>query len=202
LNKWNFMVSVGVLLAVVLIGSGCGSSSNASSTTASTSTTSTSTTPNSSKTQTFGKIAVTSSAFNVGGPIPVRYTCDGAGVSPPLQWSGIPRGTAEIAVLAFDISPQTTSSVQWAVAGISPSASELVAGKLPAGAVVGANSAGKDGWGGMCGPKGQQQHAVFFLYALKTKLGLKPGFKALAVRKRFTAEKLASGLTLATYERP
>lgn len=123
-------------------------------------------------------------------------------MSPPLQWSGIPHGTAEIVVLAFDLSPQATSSVQWAVAGIPPSVSELAAGKLPAGAVVGANSAGKDGWGGMCGPKGQLQHAVFFLYALRKKLGLTAGFKALAVRGRFTAEKLASGLTLASYQRP
>ena len=126
------MVLVGVLLVAVLVGAGCGSSSSTSNTTASsaststpTATTSTSTTPSSSKKSTFGKIAVASSAFTVGGPIPVQYTCDGAGVSPPLQWSGIPKGTAEIVVLAFDLSPQATSSVQWAVAGIPPSVSEL-----------------------------------------------------------------------------
>jgi hypothetical protein len=34
--------------------------------------------------RTFGKIKVTSAAFKAGGPIGAKYTCDGAGISPPL----------------------------------------------------------------------------------------------------------------------
>ena len=32
--------------------------------------------------------------------LPVDYTCDGAGHSPPLAWSGVPDGTAALAVMA------------------------------------------------------------------------------------------------------
>jgi len=43
----------------------------------------------------------TSTAFQDGGALPVVYTCDdaGGGVSPPLQWTGAPAGTAEFALL-------------------------------------------------------------------------------------------------------
>ena len=32
--------------------------------------------------------------------LPVDYTCDGAGHSPPLAWTGVPDGVAELAVMA------------------------------------------------------------------------------------------------------
>ncbi len=36
-----------------------------------------------------------------GGEIPKVYTCDGSDISPPLQWSGAPAGTASL-VLAIE----------------------------------------------------------------------------------------------------
>ncbi|HEY7935409.1 MAG TPA: hypothetical protein VID48_16430 [Solirubrobacteraceae bacterium] len=33
-----------------------------------------------------GPMAIASPAFELGGAIPARYTCDGANVSPPLHW--------------------------------------------------------------------------------------------------------------------
>ena len=35
--------------------------------------------------------------------MPVRFTADGAGLSPPLQWSGLPEGTASLALIAEDV---------------------------------------------------------------------------------------------------
>src|SRR5262249_24180984 len=35
-------------------------------------------------------LVLTSPAFHTGGTIPVRYTCDGADVSPPLRWTAPP----------------------------------------------------------------------------------------------------------------
>lgn len=149
----------------------------------------------------FGKIKVTSAAFKAGGPIAVKYTCDGAGTSPPMQLQGIPRGTAEVFMLAIDLSGSTNDAIQWAVAGIPPNATEIPEGSLPPGAVAGLNSAGKVGWGGICGAKGKLHHVGFLLYALKHKLGLKSGFNAEAAR-RGLRDSLATGLTLALYQRP
>ena len=45
---------------------------------------------------------LTSEAFEDGGTIPVRYTCDGENVSPPLAWSGAPEGTKSFALFVED----------------------------------------------------------------------------------------------------
>lgn len=153
------------------------------------------------KEQTFGKIKVTSTAFKTGGPIAVKYTCDGAGTSPPLRWQGVPQGTREVLVLAVDLTGGASDVVQWAVAGISPSTTNIPEGHLPTGAVAGVNSAGKVGWGGICGAKGQLHHVGFLFYALKHPLGLKSGFNPIAVRSGLKGATLATGLTLATYQR-
>lgn len=153
------------------------------------------------KEKTFGKIKVTSTAFKAGGPIAVKYTCDGAGTSPPLRWQGVPHGTSEVLVLAIDLSGGAKDVVQWAIAGIHPNTTSIPEGSLPAGAVAGVDSAGKVGWGGICGVKGQLHHVGFLFYALKRPLGLKSGFDPNAVRKGLKGATLATGLTLATYQR-
>jgi phosphatidylethanolamine-binding protein (PEBP) family uncharacterized protein len=153
------------------------------------------------KEKTFGKIKVTSTAFKAGGPIAVKYTCDGAGTSPPLQWQGVPNGAAEVFVLAVDLSGGSRDLVQWAIAGIPPSATSIPEGSLPAGAIAGVNSAGKIGWGGICGAKGQLHHVGFLFYALRQKLKLKSGFNPIEVRGGLKSVTLATGLTLATYQR-
>lgn len=150
----------------------------------------------------FGKIKITSAAFKAGGPIAAKYTCDGAGVSPPLQWQGIPHGTSEVFMLAIDLSGSAGDAIQWAVAGLSPTTTEIPEGHLPAGAVAGVNSAGKVGWGGICGAKGQLHRVGFLFYALKHKLNLKAGFNPIEVRGGLKGATLATGLTLATYQRP
>jgi phosphatidylethanolamine-binding protein (PEBP) family uncharacterized protein len=151
---------------------------------------------------TLGKITLASSAFKAGGSIPTRYTCDGADVSPPLEWHGVPHGAAELFLLAIDLSGSTSDAIQWAVAGIPPSASGLPAGSLPAGAVAGLNSAGKAGWGGVCGAKGQAHHVAFLFYALSQKLGLKSGFNPIVARNALKGSTLGTGLTLGVYNRP
>jgi phosphatidylethanolamine-binding protein (PEBP) family uncharacterized protein len=150
----------------------------------------------------FGKVRLTSTAFKTGGPIPVKYTCDGASISPPLEWGSVPRGTNEIMILAIDLSGSASDAIQWAVAGIQPSANSIPEGRLPAGAVAGVNSEGKTGWGGICGTKGQLHRVGFLFYALKHPLGLKSGFNPIQVRGGLKGSILGTGLTLATYKRP
>jgi phosphatidylethanolamine-binding protein (PEBP) family uncharacterized protein len=149
-----------------------------------------------------GTIAFSSPAFRPGGAIPVRYTCDGAGVSPPLRWRNVPAGAAELLLLAIDLNGGSTGAIQWAVDGLRPSSHGIAAGRLPARAVVGLNSAGEARWGGICGATGQVHHVAFLLYALSRKLGLKAGFNPAVVRSKLKGATVAKGLTLATYRRP
>src|SRR2546422_7964520 len=43
-----------------------------------------------------------SAAFREGAAIPVKYTCDGVDVSPPLSWSGAPAGARGFAPIVDD----------------------------------------------------------------------------------------------------
>ena len=45
---------------------------------------------------------VTSSAFQAGEAIPTKYTCEGANISPPLQWSGVPAVAKSLALICDD----------------------------------------------------------------------------------------------------
>ncbi len=147
-----------------------------------------------------GAIRLTSSAFKAGGPIDARYTCDGASISPPLQWHGVPHGAAELFLLVADIGGGTSSTVQWALA-MPPSTTAIPVGSPPAGAVVGVNSAGKVGWGGVCGAKGKLQHVTFLMYGLNRKLGLKAGFNPSQISRELNGDDVATGITVATYQR-
>jgi hypothetical protein len=186
--------SIPVLPLIVMLAlAGCGGGSGASE-----SSTKPSTSPPRS---TLGTIVLSSPAFTPGGVMPRRYTCDGAGISPPLRWRNVPAGSVELLLLAIDLDGGRAGAVQWAVGGLPSSAPGIAAGSLPAGAVVGRNSAGEARWGGICGAAGRVQHVAFLLYALNRKLGLMAGFDPAIVRSGLKGATLARGLTVATYSR-
>ena len=45
---------------------------------------------------------IRSPAFSEGDTVPVRFTCDGNDVSPPLDWSDVPEGAAELRLSVTD----------------------------------------------------------------------------------------------------
>ena len=119
-----------------------------------------------------------SSAFSTGGNIPVEHTCEGADLSPPLSWSGIPAGTKSLALIVDDpdapdpAAPRMTW-VHWLLYNLPPAAAGLPEGvvpaALPAGTREGINDWKRTGYGGPCPPIGR--HRYFHkLYALDTLL--------------------------------
>lgn len=71
-----------------------------------------------------GQLALTSPAFQDGGTLPVVYTCDGAGHSPPLAWSGAPEGTVQFAMLMTTLA-NDGMKWNWVMYGIPASATAL-----------------------------------------------------------------------------
>ena len=47
-------------------------------------------------------LTLTSPAFSSDGTIPAKYTCDGDGTSPPLEWSGVPDTAMSLALVVDD----------------------------------------------------------------------------------------------------
>ena len=74
---------------------------------------------------------VKSSAFQAGGEIPVRYTCDGRDISPDLAWSGAPEGTKSFVVICDDPDAPVGTWVHWVIYNI-PAQSEGLPQGVPA----------------------------------------------------------------------
>ena len=74
---------------------------------------------------------VTSSAFQAGQAIPTKYTCEGADVSPPLQWSGVPAGAKSLALICDDPDAPVGTWVHWVLYDLPATATDLVE-KVPA----------------------------------------------------------------------
>ena len=128
--------------------------------------------------QPVSSFAISSPAIGAGDAIPVQYTCDGAGSSPPLQWSGVPDGTAELALTVTD--PEAGGFVHWVVARLDPTMTGLAQDGVPASAVQATNAAGTHGWTGPCPPKGSPHHYIFSLYALSQPSGVTDGMDGKA----------------------
>ena len=146
------------------------------------------------------RLALTSTAFGPDGSIPVDYTCDGAGVSPPLAWGSIPESTVELAVIATD--SDANGFVHWVLAGLAPDVQALAVGVVPDGAIEAQNDGGAVGWTGPCPPKKSgAHHYVFTLYALTAASGVTA---AMSGKSAVAAISSVPGLTatlIGTYER-
>ncbi len=116
-------------------------------------------------------ITLVSPDFTAGSAIPLRYTCDGQDMSPPLSWTGGPPAE-EYALIVTDPDARGGEFVHWIVYAIPASASSLPEDAIPDGAVEGTNGFSKAGYGGPCPPRGDPAHRyVFTVYGLRTAQG-------------------------------
>jgi Raf kinase inhibitor-like YbhB/YbcL family protein len=118
-------------------------------------------------------MTVSSEAFSQG-VLPERYTCHGAGINPPLDWSGAPAGTKSFALMVDDSSAPITPYIYWLVFDISPGTTDIQEDSLPTGAREALNSAGTAAYDPPC-PEGHSHWYRFTVYALSTVLNLPSG---------------------------
>jgi Raf kinase inhibitor-like YbhB/YbcL family protein len=151
-------------------------------------------------------IQLTSSAFAEGKPIPAKYTCDGADVSPPLAWSNVPEGTKSLVLISDDPDAPVGTWVHWVIYNIPPDATDLAEGVpksevLTNGATQGMTDFKRIGYGGPCPPRGGPHRYFFKLYALDTGLELKPGATKQELLRAMEGHILAEGQLMGTYQR-
>ena len=151
-------------------------------------------------------IQLTSTAFAHEGAIPDKHTCDGADLSPELAWSGVPAGTASLALICDDPDAPGRTWVHWVLYDLPAEAAGLPEGlsaeaETPGGGVHGENDFGRLGYGGPCPPGGKPHRYFFRLYALDTRLGLAVGASKQDVVDAMQGHILAWGELMGTYQR-
>jgi Raf kinase inhibitor-like YbhB/YbcL family protein len=143
--------------------------------------------------------ALTSPAFSNGALIPKRFTCDGAGVSPPLRWTAPPAATRSFALSVEDPDAPGGTFVHWTGWNLRPTIR-----RLPTGAhqpIEGLNSAGMRGYTGPCPPAGPAHRYVFRLYALRAKLRLRAGASPARFHAALRGQVLATARLVGRFRR-
>lgn len=165
-----------------------------------------------------GELSISSSAFEAGGEMATKYTCEGKNVSPPLAWKGLPEGTRSLVLivddpdapdpkkpkmvwehwLLYDIPPATKGLAEGVAAKGMPEAAAAKA--LPEGTRQAKNSWKKTGYGGPCPPIGR--HRYFFkLYALDAILGDLKEPKKKALLAAMEGHVLGKAELIGTYQK-
>ena len=155
-------------------------------------------------------LVLSSPAFEPGGDIPSRFTCDGPDVSPPLAWSGAPDATRTFALIVDDPDAPDPAApkrvwVHWVLWNVPASVASLVAGAsktgLPKEARQGRHDGGGQGYSGPCPPIGR--HRYFHkLYALDAALsGMGADTRKTDLERAMQGHVLAQAELLGTYAR-
>ncbi|HWW63868.1 MAG TPA: YbhB/YbcL family Raf kinase inhibitor-like protein [Sphingomonadaceae bacterium] len=155
-------------------------------------------------------IPLSSPAFADAGRLPMRFTADGEGVSPPLVWGDVPAGTRSLALIVEDPdAPALNPLVHAIVWDIPPETRRIEEGailadgpRVPGGQDVGRNSYLGEGWLPPDPPRGHGSHDyVFQIFALSgaSDPGETPGRSGMV--KAMAGKVLGAGLLVGTYSR-
>jgi len=151
------------------------------------------------------EIKMKSTAFEEGGMIPKKYTCDGLDISPPLTWTSVPNGTKSLALICDDPDAPMGTWVHWVLFNLPANIQELPEDIPPQktlanGAKQGITDFRKIGYGGPCPPSGTHRY-YFKLYTLDTEINLEAGITKKQLLKAMEGHILAEGQLMGKYKR-
>jgi len=176
--RWPHARAASVATAAVLILAGCGTAGSGAAVAPS-------------------PMSISSEAF-IQGVLGQRYTCHGAKVNPPLNWSGAPPGTKSLALIVDDSSAPITPFIYWLVFDIGPGTTDIQEGsKLPPGARQAQNSQGNATYDAPC-PKGHPHAYRFTVYALRTVLKQGNGASLASVLSSIETATIGRGRIVVT----
>jgi hypothetical protein len=143
-------------------------------------------------------MTISSSVFDNNSPIPLKYGRKFDDVNPPLDFSGIPQGAAELALVVDDPDAPSGTFTHWVVYNIPADTSQIAEGEVPAGAMQGKTDYGQAGYGGPMPPSGT--HRYFFkLFALGSKLNLQAKATSQELASAMDGHVLAKAELVGTY---
>ena len=148
---------------------------------------------------------IISSVFENGGVMPVKYTCNGENINPPLEFVGVPEEAVSLVLIIDD--PDVPAQVRedkmwdhWIKFNIPPTTKGVAENSEPAG-VAGIGTSKNLKYHGPCPP--DTQHRYFFkLYALDTKLNLSEGVTKKEAEQAMANHIIAQAQLIGLYEQP
>jgi Raf kinase inhibitor-like YbhB/YbcL family protein len=144
--------------------------------------------------------------FSPGATIPKQFTCSGADISPALSWNDPPPSTRSFALITDDPDAPAGNWVHWVLYNLPATLRALPhnfpKSELPnGGSHQGNNDFQKTGYDGPCPPPGKPHRYFFKLYALDSKLTLKPGASKKDVEAAMQGHILAQGQYMGRFSR-
>jgi Raf kinase inhibitor-like YbhB/YbcL family protein len=152
--------------------------------------------------QSAAALELSTPAFKQNDKIPSKYTCDGPGMNPALNFGGVPANTKQLVLTMHD--PDVPKTLMpsgnfdhWMVWDLAAASKGITEG---AGAKMGMNGTGKPGYIGPCPP--DREHRYFFrLYAIDTPLAGKMFKDRAALEEAMKGHILAQSELMARYEK-
>lgn len=153
---------------------------------------------------------ITSPAFAHQGTIPKRHTCDGADVSPRLEWEAPPGGTRSLVLIMDDPDAPPGLWVHWTLFNLAAETRYLpedlakdarLPGAARQGKVWGVDTFSRHGYWGPCPPPGEPHRYFFKIYALDTALALSPDATKTDLEEAMRGHVLAQGELIGMYGR-
>lgn len=143
---------------------------------------------------------ISSPAFENGQSIPQKYTCDGEGISPPLEFTEVPDGAESLVLIVDDPDAPAGLFTHWIVFNIPANAPGIEEGGLPVDSIEGGNSSAAIGYTPPCPPDGSHRY-MFKLYALDSVLVIDEGVSQKALEDEMTGQIIDEALLVGNYQR-
>jgi hypothetical protein len=155
------------------------------------------------------RIDLRSKAFMFNSRLPIRFTADGDGLSPPLEWDQVPAGTDSLVLIVEDAdSPTPHPLVHAIVVDLGRADGEIEEGALASpdhrgvGLDTGPNSFLRHAWLPPDPPRGHGEHRyVFQLFALGAGAPVPEAPGRSALIELILARAIGVGCLIGTYER-
>lgn len=143
-------------------------------------------------------LTVTSPAFENEGVIPIKYTCDGEGINPPLEITNIPEVVQSLAIIVEDPDAPHGTFDHWLVWNIPVTGSYVEENQNPG--VSGNNSAGKTGYHPPCPPDGSHRY-YFTVYGLNDRLSIDTEVSKQQLLDAMEPHLVSKGSLMGRYDR-
>jgi Raf kinase inhibitor-like YbhB/YbcL family protein len=143
---------------------------------------------------------IASPVFNDGGGIPLKYTCEGPNISPPLKFIDVPDHTKSLVLIVEDPDAEAKPWVHWLVFNIPAHVSGFDENSIAKGSTQGICNGNTFGYEGPCPPSGVHKY-LFKLYALDIILPIPDSSDRKRVIHEMKGHVLAEAILTGMYQK-